>query len=107
MIGPLPRNGSARYPDDKPQTVGKTRREQLDASNALTEPVSRHFSLESEDQAVLLSQTEAYPLTDPTFLEDPYPVYRRMRQHDPVYWSDSGFTVFRAFRRAGGGASCG
>src|SRR5262245_36301467 len=38
---------------------------------------------------MLLSQTETYPLTDPTFLEDPYPVYRRMRQHDPVYWSDA------------------
>jgi hypothetical protein len=23
-------------------------------------------------------QTETYPLTDPAFLEDPYPVYRRM-----------------------------
>jgi cytochrome P450 len=32
-------------------------------------------------------QTEAYPLTDPAFLEDPYPVYRRMRRHVPVYWS--------------------
>jgi cytochrome P450 PksS len=31
---------------------------------------------------------ETYPLTDPAFLEDPYPVYRRMRRHDPVYWSD-------------------
>jgi cytochrome P450 PksS len=38
---------------------------------------------------VLLSQTETYPLTDPAFLEDPYPVYRRMRQQDPVYWSDA------------------
>ena len=36
---------------------------------------------------MLPSQTETYPLTDPAFLEDPYPVYRRMRQHDPVYWS--------------------
>src|SRR5262245_13526541 len=35
------------------------------------------------------TQTEVYPLTDPVFLEDPYPVYRRMRQHDPVYWSDA------------------
>ena len=26
---------------------------------------------------MLLSNTEKYPLTDPTFLEDPYPVYRR------------------------------
>jgi cytochrome P450 len=34
-----------------------------------------------------VSGTETYPLTDPAFLEDPYPVYRRMRQHDPVYWS--------------------
>jgi cytochrome P450 PksS len=33
--------------------------------------------------------TETYPLTDPAFLEDPYPVYRRMRQQDPVYWSDA------------------
>src|SRR5262249_35942857 len=37
---------------------------------------------------MLLSPTETYPLTDPAFLEDPYPVYRRMRQQDPVYWSD-------------------
>jgi hypothetical protein len=37
---------------------------------------------------MLLSQTETYPLTDPVFLEDPYPVYRRMGQQDPVYWSD-------------------
>src|SRR5262245_29607158 len=35
------------------------------------------------------TQTEVYPLTDPVFLEDPYPVYRRMRQHDPVYWSEA------------------
>src|SRR5262249_49369322 len=34
------------------------------------------------------TQSETYPLTDPAFLEDPYPVYRRMRQQDPVYWSD-------------------
>src|SRR5215468_12012141 len=38
---------------------------------------------------MLRSQTEAYPLTDPAFLEDPYPVYRRMRQQDPVYWSEA------------------
>ena len=38
---------------------------------------------------MLPSQTETYPLTDPAFLEDPYPVYRRMRQHDPVYWSEA------------------
>src|SRR5262245_36527824 len=38
---------------------------------------------------MLRSQTETYPLTDPAFLEDPYPVYRRMRQQDPVYWSDA------------------
>jgi cytochrome P450 PksS len=38
---------------------------------------------------MLLSQTETYPLTDSTFLEDPYPVYCRMRQQDPVYWSDA------------------
>jgi cytochrome P450 len=37
---------------------------------------------------VLPTQIETYPLTDPMFLEDPYPVYRRMRQQDPVYWSD-------------------
>jgi cytochrome P450 PksS len=36
---------------------------------------------------MLRSSTETYPLTDPAFLEDPYPVYRRMRQHEPVYWS--------------------
>src|SRR5262249_44029358 len=34
-------------------------------------------------------RTESYPLSDPAFLEDPYPVYRRMRQHDPVYWSEA------------------
>jgi cytochrome P450 PksS len=33
--------------------------------------------------------TETYPLTAPAFLEDPYPVYRRMRRHDPVYWSEA------------------
>src|SRR5262249_10770467 len=38
---------------------------------------------------MLLNQTETYPLTEPAFLEDPYPVYRRMRQRDPVYWSDA------------------
>jgi cytochrome P450 PksS len=38
---------------------------------------------------MLLNQTETYPFTDPAFLEDPYPVYRRMRQQDPVYWSDA------------------
>ena len=38
---------------------------------------------------MLPTQTEAYPLTDPAFLEDPYPVYRRMRQHAPVYWSEA------------------
>jgi cytochrome P450 PksS len=38
---------------------------------------------------VLSNQTEAYPLSDPAFLEDPYSVYRRMRRHDPVYWSDA------------------
>src|SRR5262245_43771353 len=38
---------------------------------------------------MLPSQTETYPLTQPAFLEDPYPVYRRMRQHDPVYWSEA------------------
>jgi cytochrome P450 PksS len=38
---------------------------------------------------MLPSQTETYNLTDPAFLEDPYPVYRRMREQDPVYWSDA------------------
>jgi cytochrome P450 len=38
---------------------------------------------------VIQSPTETYPLTDPVFLENPYPVYRRMRQQDPVYWSDA------------------
>jgi cytochrome P450 PksS len=32
---------------------------------------------------------EPYPLTEPEFFEDPYPVYRRMRQQDPVYRSDA------------------
>jgi cytochrome P450 len=45
--------------------------------------------LAQKDQAMLLRQTETYPLTDPAFLEDPYPVYNRMRQQDPVYWSDA------------------
>jgi AraC-like DNA-binding protein len=36
---------------------------------------------------MLTTHVETYPLTDPVFLEDPYPVYRRMRQQDPVYWS--------------------
>jgi cytochrome P450 len=44
--------------------------------------------LEPEGQAIRIRQTETYPLTDLAFLEDPYPVYRRMREHDPVYWSD-------------------
>ena len=26
-------------------------------------------------------------LTTPQFLIDPYPVYRRLRERDPVYWS--------------------
>src|SRR5262245_40888053 len=38
---------------------------------------------------MLPSQTETYQLTDPAFLDDPYPVYRRMRQQDPVYWSEA------------------
>src|SRR5262245_33173921 len=38
---------------------------------------------------MLPTQVETYPLAEPAFLEDPYPVYRRMRQHDPVYWSDA------------------
>jgi cytochrome P450 PksS len=38
---------------------------------------------------VILARTDTYPLTDPTFLEDPYPVYHRMRRQDPVYWSDA------------------
>jgi cytochrome P450 len=37
---------------------------------------------------MLLTETEPYSLTDPAFLEDPYPVYRRMRRQDPVYWSE-------------------
>jgi len=37
---------------------------------------------------MLSSQIEAYPLTDPSFLDDPYPVYHQMRQEDPVYWSE-------------------
>jgi hypothetical protein len=35
------------------------------------------------------SHTETYPLSDPAFLEDSYPVYHRMTRHDPVYWSDA------------------
>ena len=38
---------------------------------------------------MLPTQTETYPLTDPAFLEDPYPVYHRMRRRDPVYRSDA------------------
>jgi cytochrome P450 len=38
---------------------------------------------------MLPRQPETYPLTDPAFLEDPYPVYHRMRQQDPVYWSET------------------
>jgi cytochrome P450 PksS len=38
---------------------------------------------------VFPSQSETHLLTEPAFLEDPYPVYRRMRQHDPVYWSEA------------------
>jgi pimeloyl-[acyl-carrier protein] synthase len=38
---------------------------------------------------MIATQTETYTLTDPEFLDDPYPVYRRMRQRDPVYWSDA------------------
>ena len=38
---------------------------------------------------MLTTQPETYPLTDPAFLENPYPVYRRMRQDDPVHWSDA------------------
>jgi cytochrome P450 len=38
---------------------------------------------------MLPSETETYPLAGPAFLEDPYPVYCRMRQQDPVYWSDA------------------
>src|SRR5262249_44693568 len=56
---------------------------------ASSEPIDLPFLLEQEDQAMLPSQTETYPLTDPAFLEDPYPVYHRMRQQDPVYWSDT------------------
>jgi cytochrome P450 PksS len=38
---------------------------------------------------MLPTQVETYPLTDPAFLEDPYPVYHRMRQQDPVHWSEA------------------
>lgn len=34
-----------------------------------------------------MSQPEPYPLLDPQFLADPYPLYRRMRAEAPVYWS--------------------
>ncbi len=37
---------------------------------------------------MLRTENETYPLTSPAFLEDPYPIYRRMRQDDPVYWSE-------------------
>jgi hypothetical protein len=33
-----------------------------------SEPFSLPFPLEQEDQAMLPSQTETYPLTDPAFL---------------------------------------
>ena len=36
-----------------------------------------------------LELAETDSLTDPAFLEDPYPVYRRMREEDPVHWSDA------------------
>jgi cytochrome P450 PksS len=50
--------------------------------------------VQQEDQAVLHTRTEKYVLTDPAFLANPYPIYHRMRQHDPVYWSDAlGFWV--------------
>src|SRR5262249_21485642 len=42
-----------------------------------------------EDQSMPLSQAEPCPLNSPEFLEDPYPIYHRMRQHDPVYWSEA------------------
>jgi cytochrome P450 len=38
---------------------------------------------------VLTNQPETYLLTDPVFLDEPYPIYRRMRQEDPVYWSEA------------------
>jgi cytochrome P450 len=38
---------------------------------------------------MLTGQIEMYALTEPAFLEDPYPVYRRMRRRDPVHWSDA------------------
>jgi cytochrome P450 len=38
---------------------------------------------------VLTSRTKTYLLTDPVFLENPYPIYRRMRQEAPVYWSEA------------------
>jgi cytochrome P450 len=37
---------------------------------------------------VYTNQRDKYVLTDPAFLDDPYPVYRQMRQDDPMYWSE-------------------
>ena len=52
---------------------------------------------------MLSRQPETYPLTDPAFLEDPYPVYHRMRRQDPVYWSDAlGALGADALRRRAG-----
>src|SRR5690606_38549848 len=28
-------------------------------------------------------------LTSPDFIQNPYPVFDRLREHDPVYWSDA------------------
>src|SRR5262245_10150834 len=38
---------------------------------------------------MLPGQSETYSRTDPAILDDPYPVYRRMRQQDPVYSSEA------------------
>jgi cytochrome P450 len=39
-------------------------------------------SADQEDQEPL----SLYHLLDPEVLDDPYPLYRRLREHDPVYW---------------------
>src|SRR5262249_41334977 len=76
--------------DPRPARRGRRLRARGPAGlQARSELASPHSTLEPEDQALPPIQAEASPLTDPAFLEDPYPVYRRMRQHDPVYWSDA------------------
>lgn len=46
-----------------------------------------------EYEAGLVAATEAGRLDailgTPTFTDDPYPVYRRLREEDPVHWSDT------------------